>query len=352
MRMPRRVRADVVVALALVAPTAACVEPFRGSNVQMDFAMGVQTNARPGATPQPDQPPGDTHYELYAADLVYQTNPDGSVVIDASGQPKIDRTYLFKVKEFKIRPAIDTSSPCFIDLADTRFPGIHVTQYAAAVRAATGITDPFASGQDREDVIDVLTADRRHDNLDAIEATLKAVTSHANFRYPATSGACAGATGDDPQLIPPPTCFDEASNARRLALCQALWDQHPGFYEGSDKVFTLPLSGQFFGMVEGMNPVNNGFVGGSSFFVEDNLITAEAFLLNWQYDDLDNDGAPDFPPSLPVAERSATGFPYLAGEPERLVRGVLSVPMVHASNPRLSANVAIFYDLDDDDVHF
>jgi hypothetical protein len=107
-------------------------------------------------------------------------------------------------------------------------------------------------------------------------------------------------------------------------------------------------------MVAGTNPLNDAFgrwlVASSS--TPTWSITTEYFMLNWQYDDLDNDGAPDFPPSLPVAERSPTGFPYLAGEPERLVRGVLSVPMAHATNPRLSANVAIFYDLDDDDVHF
>lgn len=347
-----RARADVAVVVLLGMSTAACVEPFAGSNVQMDFAMGIQTNTRPGGTPLPDQPPANTHYELYAADIVYQLDDEGNPLRDQAGQPIVDRTYLFKVKEFAIRSAIDTTSPCFIDIEGTRFPGLHVTQYAAAVRAATGITDPYAAGLDRNDVIDVLTADRRNDNLSSIEATLKAVTSHANFRYPATSSACAGASGDDPRLIPPPSCTDEASNARRLELCKALWSQNPSAYEGSDKVFTLPLSGQFFGMVEGMNPVNNGFVGGSSFFVEHNLVTAEAFLLNWQYDDLNNDGEPDFPPSLPAAERSTTGYPYLYGEPERRVRGVLSVPMRHATNPRLTANVSIFYDLAEDDVHF
>ena len=59
MRIVRRVRADVGV-LALLLAAAGCVDAFDGSNVQIDFASGVQTNARPGDTREPDQPPTAT----------------------------------------------------------------------------------------------------------------------------------------------------------------------------------------------------------------------------------------------------------------------------------------------------
>ncbi|MBK9034405.1 MAG: hypothetical protein IPL61_24585 [Myxococcales bacterium] len=338
--------------LVAVVGATGCVEAFDGSNVQLDLASGVQTNTRPGGVPAPDQPPENTHYVLYAADLVYQTNADGTIVIDASGDPVVDRSYLFEVQEFMVRSVIDTSSPCLIDLEDTRFPGIHVTQYAAAVRTATGITDPFAPNQNRDDVIDVLTADRRVANLPQVEGALKVVSSFANYRYPAIGTACVGQPGADPLLVPPPTCVDAASNAQRLALCKRAWADNPDWYEGSDKVFTLPLNGRFFGMVEGMNPVNQGFVGGSSFFVHQNLVGLDAYLLNWQYDDLDHNGAPDFPASVPMDQRSDTGYLYMQGRPKSVVRGVTTVPMYHATNPRIAATMVIFPNLGDDSVHF
>ena len=358
MRIVRRVRADVAVSLLAALGAAACIDAYDGSNVQLDLARGVQVNPRGAEVPEPDQPPANTHYVLYAADAVYRLNADGTPILDASGQPLIDRTYLFNVKEFTIRPAIDTASPCLIDLEDTPFPGIHVTQFAQAVRASTGIADPFNANCGANDtecknkVTDVLNADRRMNNLALFQGALKAVTSFANFRYPAIGTACVGMAGADPLLIPPITCTDLASNAQRLSLCRALWAANPGWYEGSDKVFTLPLSGEFYGMVDGLNPANGGFVGGSSFFVDDNLVDLDAYLVNWQYDDLDHDGQPDYPASLPADQRSPTGFTYMQGEPRSVARGVVTVPLAHPTNPRITARLAIFPNLGHDDVHF
>ncbi len=352
MRTARRVRADVAITLLASVGAVACVEAFDGSNVQIDLAQGVQTNTPPGETPAPDQPPVNTHFALYAVKNVYKLDASGMPTLDANGLPLIDHNYQFLVKEFVIRPVIDLASPCFIDLEDTRFPGIHVTQYAAAVRAATGITDPFAPNQNAGDVTDVLTADRRIELLPRIASSLKAVTSFANYRYPAIGTACAGAAGADPRLIPPTTCTDAASNAQRLALCRAAWKANPDWYEGSDKVFTLPLNGQFYGMVAGTNPVNQGFVNGASFNVDPNLVDIDAYLMNWQYDDLDHDGKPDFPATLPMDQRSDTGWVYMRGVPESVARGVITVPLRHLINPRLRGTLAIFPNLGHDDVHF
>ncbi len=49
--------------------------------------------------------------------------------------------------------------------------------------------DPFAPGQNRDDVVDVLTADQRMLNLPQIASALRAVTSHADFRYPGVGTA-------------------------------------------------------------------------------------------------------------------------------------------------------------------
>ncbi len=336
--------------LALLGLAGGCVQPFDGSNLQIDFAEGIQTATLPGRVPEPDQPPPNTHYVLYAADLVYRTDA-GQVVVDADGRPVVDQTYLFEVTEFAIQPIIDRTSPCLIDLEETRYPGLHVSQIRAKVEEVTGVTDPFAPGVPSADVTDVLNAIRRVDNLEKLEGGLKAVTSHQAFRYPTTApvGQCPPTAAD---AMPDPGCRDDASNAQRLRRCRALWAANPDFYEGSDKVFTLPLNGKYLGMVQGRNPLNEGAVGGSSMFVDENLIDHDVYLLNWQYDDLDGNGRPDFPDSIPVGERSASGYPYLQGRPVEITRGVITVPMRHLTNSALRAELAIIPNLGHDDVHF
>lgn len=356
MRADCRVRADVVCGLIVSALAAGgCVEAFDGSNVQIDFNQGVHTNTRPGGTPQEDQPPPNTHYELYAADVVYARDADGNVQVGGDGNPIIEQTFLFEVVRFSIRSAIDRTSPCFIDIEADRFPGVHVTEHARAVRASVGLgltDDPTAAGLAREQIVDVLTADRRSQLLVDIEAELSAVVSHANFRYPAIDTVCSDDPASDPLAIPPPSCIDAASNARRLSLCRTAWASDPDYYEGSDKVFTLPLNGHFFGMVEGENPINGGFVGGSGFFVRSNLVGVDAYTLNWQYDDLDRDGVPDFPATIPEGERSPTGVTYLRGEPVEVTRSTITVPLRHVSNASITATMAIFPNLASDDVNF
>lgn len=338
-----------LVGLAIAA--GGCVKAFDGSNLQIDFAQGVMAAARPGRTPQVDQPPADTHMELYAADLTYVTDGQGQVQLDDRGHPIIRQSYLFKLTEFEIRPAIDRSSPCLIELEDTQFPGLHVTQIRAKVEEFTGVSDPFAPGVPADKATDVLNARRRVDNLEKFETILKTVTSHEAFRYPATApaGQCPPAAAD---ALPDPACIDGASNAQRLRGCRALWADHPDFYEGSDKVFTLPLNGSYFGMVEGMNPINQGFVGGSSMFVDENLVGHDAYILNWQYDDFNGDGTPDFPASVPAAERSTTGYLYMSGLPVEIARGVITVPLRHPTNSAINADLAILPGLGHDDVHF
>jgi len=361
MRIVRRVRADIgVLALTLASAgalaTSGCVQPFDGSNVQIDFGTGVQANAAPGEPVQPDQPPANTHFVLYGAKLVYQLDADGHKVLDGGGDPVILQSFLFEVQRFQIKRAIDNASPCFIDLENTRFPGVHVTQYAAALRAATGITDPYAPGQDPDDVIDVLTAERRMFNLPRIQSDLRAVVSHTDYRYPAVGTQCLTEAGVDRMLIPPAIsaltdqpCIDPESDALRLKLCEAAWSANPTYFEGSDKVFTLPLNGDFFGMVTGRNPINDGFVGGSGFFVPTNLVGLDAYLLNWQYDDLDHNGAPDVPAGEPS---SPTGFVYMQGTPVQVTRGTLTVSLRHPTNSRITATMVIFPNLGSDDIHF
>jgi hypothetical protein len=327
----------------------ACLEPSGGSNLTLDFAEAVQTAAAPGVTPQPEQPPADTYYAFFATDYVFRdADGDGRVDRDANGEPIAEQAYIFEVQHFEIKTVINRGSPCFIDVEGAPFPGIHITQYAEKMKEDRGVVDPFDPNVPYNDAVDVLTAERRMELLPALQDELKAVTSMSTFRYPATTAM--GECGPVSQ-IPHPSCMDDESNAVRLRLCKEQWAAAgPDFYEGSDKVFTLPLNGQFYGMVEGMNPINEGFVGGAGIYIDEDLTGFDHFFINWQYKDLDGDGTPDTPAGVTP---SALGFAYLEGRAERISRGVISASLRNLNRPNtIRAEAAVFPNLGDDDVNF
>ncbi len=337
------------------------IEPNSGSNLEFDFAEAMQTAADRGTTPQPEQPPADTFFTLYATDFeYYDEDGNGRPDLDMNGEPLVRQAFVFEVQRFEVRKLIDRASPCFIDVEGSRFPGIHVTQVAAKIRVELGVTNPFDPLVPYNDAVDVLTADRRMELLPRLENELKAVAStdatvepgREDFLYPAT--APVGPTGcaeTNPGLtdLPHPTCFDDASNALRLRLCRQLWViAGEDFYEGSDKVYTLPLNGNFYGMVEGMNPVNDGFVGGAGIYVDENLVGHDAYTVNWQYKDLNGDGQPDAPAGM----ESEIGQPYLFGRSEHITRGVVNATLRNLNSRTIRGELAVFPNLGDDDVHF
>ena len=306
-------------ALLAVAALSGCVDGFSGSNVQFDFAPGTPVQASPGATVKPTQLPANVHLQLYA--------------IDESST----RSALFEVQRFEIHRLVDLASPCFIDVGEhVPHPGLHVSQYAATIAADAKIPDianppPSATAQQK---IDVATAIQRQNNvaLLASDTTGLAVISGASTAtYPAMDADCTG-TG-----LPPTTCTDEASNARRLSRCQAAWAAAPAMFEGTDRVLTSPLDGVTYGMVDGLNPVNLGPVGGAQFFVDTNLDRFDTFAIYWQYDDADGDG---------------TGTLLYYGHASKATRGVIHAHLVGVVDSRLTVDLAIFANLGSDSVQF
>lgn len=342
-----RLRHGLALGLCL-SSIPACIEPNSGSNVQFDFSEGVQTAADRGTTPQPEQPAADTFYTLYAVDYVFRdADGDGRHDLDENGEPLVDQAFVFDVQRFEIRKLIDRASPCFIDVEGAPFPGIHITMYGEKMREVKGVTNPFDPAVPRNDAIDVLTADRRMELLPRLETELRSVASMSNYQYPAAGPAddCGTMT-----QIPHPSCMSDESNAVRLRLCKEQWElAGPDFYEGSDKVFTLPLNGSFFGIVEGRNPINDGEVGGAGVYVDEDLTGIDHFMINWQYKDLNGDGAPDVPAGVTGQD---LGFPYLAGPAERIARGVISATLRNQNSTQIRAELAVFPDLGDDDVNF
>jgi hypothetical protein len=327
------------IAIALFT-LAGCIDEFSGSNIQIDFGMNTPVQASAYGPMLAEQLPSNIHFTLYAMDET--VNSSGETI-----------GHLFAIQKFEIHRIVDLDSPCYIDAGDrVPIPGVHISQYATAMAELKGIPDLAnpPAGASEEDKIDVATAIQRQRNIELLagEQGPKAIVTASKSGYPAVATSC-----DDTNGIPPPQCIDAASNQRRLERCQAAWAADEQMFEGTDRILTQPLNGAVAGFVLGMNPVNLAPVGGAGFFVDEVLDRFEAYALYWQYDDANNDGQPDYPASVPQADRTVLGELYLHGRPEsNITRGVIHVPMDSFVHTEVEADLVIFAALADDDVHF
>ena len=296
-----------------------CVEAFGGSNVQIDLQPRTPTQAPASRAPVGAELPSNVHFRLYA-------------IKEAGGADA-----LFELQRFEIHRLVDPSSPCFIDAGpNVEFPGLHVSQFERKMSERTGITDVAnpPAGATMQQQIEQATARQRMINLAALagDGGLRAVTSASPGAYPAVDVACTG-TG-----LPPPSCTDDDANARRLQICRQAWRDDPQLFEGTDRVLTSPLNGTTFGFVVGVvSPLTPTPVGGAQFVVADALEGVDEYAVFFQ-----TDGATD-PGTLLLDGRPSTGA----------TRGVTHVHMESPLLPTLvSAELAIFPNLDEDDVHF
>jgi hypothetical protein len=297
---------------------AGCVKGFDGSNVQIDLNPATPPQAPIGRLPQGREFATNGHFRLYAIHEV----ADGDA--------------LFELRRFEIHRIVDLTSPCFIDAGPhVPFPGLHVSQYALKMSERTGITDITAppAGATMEQQIEQATAVQRMRNVEALagDTGIKVVTSASSAVYRQVDAACGG------DGLPPPTCIDDASNRRRLEVCQEAWQEDPLLFEGTDRVLTAPLNGTTFGFVAGLNPVTPVPVGGAQLFVDDALDGVDEYAIYFQTDG--TEGA---------------GTQFLAGRPETgTTRGITHVHLESPLFPDVvEAELAIFADLDEDDVHF
>jgi hypothetical protein len=320
----RRATRGTVAAAALAL--AGCVEGFQGANVQLDLSPATPVQADVLAMRGPAELAAASHFTLYA--IQEETLPDRTV-----------QDHLFEVVRFEVHHIVDTSSPCFIDVGDhVPFPGIHVTQFATRVQQETKIADPTHPPPDAtpQQLELVVTALARMEKIKAILGPngLVAVTSASTTAYPAVATSCDG----PPDQIPPKECIDDASNQRRLQLCQQTWKQDGRLWEGTDRVLTAPLNGTTFGLL--LNPMTPAGtpVGGAQIFVDSALVAADAYAIYVQ------DDAP--------AAGMELGTQLYFGRPTLPTRGVSHVHMVNPNNAALTAELAVFADLGQDEVHF
>jgi hypothetical protein len=109
-------------------------------------------------------------------------------------------------------------------------------------------------------------------------------------------------------------------------------------FEGTDRVLTAPLNGTTNGFVVGSNPVSPVALGGAQFFVDAALQRIDEYAITFHLDGT----AVDDPGQL-----------FLTGAPVPGPRGVLHVHMESPLLPGLvTAEMAVFADLGEDEVHF
>jgi hypothetical protein len=296
-----------------------CVDGFRGSNIQIDLSPGTPAQASPGQTPGAGEVPSNIYFRVSAIERLD------------------DRDVLIEVQRFEIHRVVDVASPCFIDVGDqVRFPGLHVSEFQRAVEEDTGITDLAnpPPGATEQQMIDAATAVQRMANIARLGGAMgvKVVTTASTSVYPTVDADCAGAG------LPPPSCRDEDSNARRLEICTATWAADPDLFEGTDRVLTAPLSGTTFGFVDGLNPITPTPIGGAQFFVPVALADTDEYAITFH-----DDGTDETDP----------GTLFLTGVPMNGPRGVRHVHLESPLLPGLvTAEMTVFADLGEDEVHF
>lgn len=304
--------------VVVVVGVTGCVDGFRGSNIQIDLSGTTPVQVSEGVTPGVGELPANVNLRVIGID---HTDAGDAV---------------FELQRFELHRVIDLRSPCFIDVGENvRFPGLHVTQFGNAMAEATGITDVAnpPPGASENDKIDAATAQQRMMNIALLGGStgIKVVTSATETTYPAVDPDCGGLG------LPPPECTSREDNARRLTICTQVWAGDPELYEGTDRVLTAPINGTTFGFVLGANPVTPVPVGGAQFFVADALETIDELGIAIHTDGTDDGG------TLMLVGTPVDG-------PTRGVR------RVHMESPLLpggfNAEMAIFADLGEDDVHF
>ena len=325
-------------AIALLT-LAGCIDEYSGSNVELDFAPNTKVQASAFRAATAEELPNNIHFTLYAFSETYDSS--GTLI-----------GHLFEVTKFEIHHIVDLDSPCYIDRGThVPFPGLHVSQYADQMMAKYGITDYMnpPAGTSQEALIDVGTAVQRQINVTKLGGVegIQVVSSASDKGYPGVATTC-----DDTSGIPPPMCTDSGANQRRLDACEGAWGSDKAYFEGTDRVLTQPLNGITNGFVEGSNPVNMAPVGGAAFFVDTELADFDGFAVYWQFDDANHDGMPDYPSTVPQSERTPLGKLILFGRPEHPTRGVIHVHMINLEDPLAGAELAIFANIDQDDVHF
>jgi hypothetical protein len=328
MRSPGRLLPLAAAALC----TTSCVQVFEGSWIEVVFS---NTTPLPGEGAGRTRVPAGTHFELWA------TSGGG----------------LRRIFQFRIVPQLDSTFPCFIENEEAKFPGLHITQIFERVngdermdpQGVAGTNDGLSQAQ-----VDRITdAQRREERRVLVEGGVKAIVGYDPTVTPAVIADLRARVADQAEI----TDVSDAANAVRFNLCEEFFDEHPRFYVGFDSVFSLPLNGEWYGVVEGSDPRTSAPLGGAGWAVPANLENIDGLSVRWDFDDPNTRTQPGVLCYFDQSEGaqcppSDIGYYYMSGEPRVLSRRALRVSMRNLNFTGPSAEVAIFPSLGEDEVQF
>ncbi len=316
--------------LAMSAMAAAsCVEPYRGSWIE--FVLGSNSHVPGDDNPGSGKPPSGTHYEMW---------------LSTGGRA-------FHLTSFRIVKQVEPDFPCFIEDENSRFPGLHTTMWVEKNLEEVTADGSTSEPEGEAELGQMADAIERESNMQRVSGQLKAIVAYD----PAVTPQVLAALQAEVDAQAPITATDDAANARRTAVCEAFFAAHPHFYVANDKVYSLPLSGDWYGIVEGTDPRNNGPVGGAGVTVPVSFEHFDYLWINWQFDDPNdprisgavvNDQGDSQGPYGP----SAYGYHYMTGTPQYRTRRVITVEAQNAQFSAINATFGIYTSIGNDDVHF
>jgi len=317
---------QLFVFLLLISTISCQGEPFHGARViaNLYYAnLDGQTLVTPSRVRLPGQSaytylqPGDPgyvdHYELYAG---------------------IDGVGTVRLLNFHIRPAIEVHHPCLQFLEDTtRIDGVG--------------EGPFYFNMCRNPYPDLEAQ---------MLVVVSASPSDAGTPNPGYDFYDWGADLRDPASVDTPDC---ATNTRFTyvkeateAFCAQL---HPTYYVGNPFQLTKPISGEFFGVVDGIDPRTNLATGGLSFAIPYDLADVSSLFVVAEPDparlSAENIGL-NLPPGAGEVVLISEADGYYGYLDKRSFDGVWHGLMVHPEGLGLYFEYTLYHDLDKDNTWF
>jgi hypothetical protein len=320
----------LVAVAALSAGALSCVDPYQGSWVEFSLSKTTEIPGDPAAgTSRGSRPPSNTHYEYW-------------VVTGGNA---------FHLADFLVSKQFDSTFPCFIETGRDKYLGLHSSKFYDKVLAEALAPPGDPTTPDQHEVDLLADADKRMQNQTAVENKLEAIVgwdpkitpqvlTDLSNEINATDGT--GAPIDD---------ISDEANKRRLAICNRFFAAHPDFYVGSDKVFSLPLTGHWYGMVENMDPRSGAPIGGAGFTVPATFKQFDYLWMTWQFNDPADPRITTAVGGGPYGP-SAVGYHYMTGKPEYRTRRTINVELQNELFGTISGHMAIFPGINEDDATF
>ncbi len=364
-----------------------CVEPFRGSYVELLFERG--TGVAGDAESEP------AHPELQASSLMSLY----AAVDVAAG----DRSGLLRITTFRFGPAVNPRSPCLIDAHGRRILradcqdqqgapfedpsiceywkrragqlGARRTGVFALVSASDGLRDAagvllpartatvtapaLMAGADPVTAAPVKGLAVTEDEMVLHSLRLteggRALAAHCPPRdadefcldYDGTLAVKAAAAERSLQAefrIQTRAVPETASPAQRLASCREDFSRNPDHYVANARQLTGPLSGRFYGLNKSQDPSSGGFLGGAEIVTDYELSSVRSMTIVIENRDLGSIAATPF-----YRLEDPGRVIFLSGDATNPARGRTNLRLLEPARPTSgqSLDVAVVSNLGD-----